>query len=161
MLRGGAILVASDYSEAAAHAYDEARLLAEELDAPLEIIHVIEGWPGVRREGEADWADRMQIDRATVVTREGTPWMEILARAEEISARLVVVGSHGESGYQPLATGTTTARLLTHANRPVMVVTARRNTARRARDPGERQAGEPLTQVLTERKAKTREGGPT
>lgn len=129
MSRRGAILVASDYSEASAVAYLEARSLARELDAPLEVIHVIEALSdGSAADGE--WIDRTQIDPATVVTRQGTPWIEILAHAEEISARLVVVGSHGESGFQPLATGTTTSRLITHANRPVMVITARMNAQR-------------------------------
>jgi nucleotide-binding universal stress UspA family protein len=44
--------------------------------------------------------------------------------AHEIMPAMIVVGSHGTSGFQPLSLGSTAARLAVLSPFPVLVVTA-------------------------------------
>ncbi len=51
----------------------------------------------------------------------GRPWVEILRKAVEIDADLVVIGSHGYRGWDRLL-GTTAGRVVDLADRNVLVV---------------------------------------
>jgi nucleotide-binding universal stress UspA family protein len=55
----------------------------------------------------------------------GAPWVVLAREAHACSARVLVMGSHGRSGFQPLAPGATTRKLLVSAPCPVLVVGAR------------------------------------
>jgi nucleotide-binding universal stress UspA family protein len=61
-------------------------------------------------------------DRLVVV---GVPWQAVCETATRIGAELVVIGSHGYSGFDRLL-GTTAAKVVNHATCSVLVV----------RDPG-------------------------
>ncbi|MBK8254431.1 MAG: universal stress protein [Polyangiaceae bacterium] len=54
----------------------------------------------------------------------GTPWQVICNLAKEEDVDLIVIGSHGYSGLDRVI-GTTAARVVNHADRPVMVVRAK------------------------------------
>ncbi len=49
--------------------------------------------------------------------------------ADELGADLIVVGSHGDTGYQPLSLGSTAARVGLCAAPPVLVVPPERRRA--------------------------------
>jgi nucleotide-binding universal stress UspA family protein len=51
----------------------------------------------------------------------GTPWQAICEAGKTTSAALIVIGSHGYSGWDRLI-GTTAARVVNHADRTVLVV---------------------------------------
>jgi universal stress protein F len=51
----------------------------------------------------------------------GTPWDTICREAKELDVDLVVLGSHGYSGFDRIL-GTTAAKVVNHADRSVMVV---------------------------------------
>jgi nucleotide-binding universal stress UspA family protein len=51
----------------------------------------------------------------------GVPWQAICDAAKEVSASLVILGSHGYSGLDRLI-GTTAAKVVNHADRSVLVV---------------------------------------
>ena len=51
----------------------------------------------------------------------GVPWQAVCAAAVNENADLLVVGSHGYSGIDHLL-GTTAAKIVNHADRPVLVV---------------------------------------
>jgi nucleotide-binding universal stress UspA family protein len=51
----------------------------------------------------------------------GVPWQAVCKAAVDERADLIVVGSHGYSGIDHLL-GTTAARVVNHADRPVLVV---------------------------------------
>lgn len=51
----------------------------------------------------------------------GVPWQAVCVAARGQNVDLVVVGSHGYSGVDHLL-GTTAARIVNHADRPVLVV---------------------------------------
>jgi nucleotide-binding universal stress UspA family protein len=59
---------------------------------------------------------------ADVVVRSGTPWLEIVRYAQERPAEVVVVGTHGSTGFQPLSLGATAGRLAILSPRPVLLV---------------------------------------
>lgn len=63
--------------------------------------------------------------RTTVEVRTGRPADEILKRADELASDLIVVGSHGRSGFERWALGSVTERILRRARRPVLVVPSR------------------------------------
>lgn len=58
----------------------------------------------------------------------GTPWQVICNLAKEEDVDLIVIGSHGYSGLDRVI-GTTAARVVNHADRPVMVVRAKAGTS--------------------------------
>jgi nucleotide-binding universal stress UspA family protein len=51
----------------------------------------------------------------------GSAWRTICDAARELKADLIVIGSHGYGGIDRLL-GTTAARIVNHADRPVLVV---------------------------------------
>lgn len=59
----------------------------------------------------------------TLIT-EGSIWREIVAQAERLPADLVVLGTHGRSGFERLVLGSVTEKLLRVAPCPVLTVPA-------------------------------------
>jgi nucleotide-binding universal stress UspA family protein len=54
--------------------------------------------------------------------REGDPWREILALAEELPADLVVLGTHGRGGFERLVLGSVAEKLLRRLPCPILTV---------------------------------------
>jgi nucleotide-binding universal stress UspA family protein len=127
--RVGPVLMGTDFSDGSAMALVEARRLAGLLGAELRVVHVAAA--GV--DGQADalpprsvrWLAEQGLSGTQVVTRAGQAWVELARYAAETAPTLLVVGSHGESGYQPLEIGSTAARLSLHARCAVVVVSPR------------------------------------
>ena len=119
------VLVALDLSDAANGALREARQLADGLAARLEIVHVAEDVGEEDAATEAalrDWLERHGSISDVVVMRRGLPWLELVRYAADRRASVLVVGSHGRSGFQPLTLGSTAAKLALAAPCPVLVV---------------------------------------
>jgi universal stress protein F len=51
----------------------------------------------------------------------GVPWQAVCSAARDENADLIVIGAHGYSGIDHLL-GTTAAKIVNHADRPVLVV---------------------------------------
>lgn len=123
------ILVATDFSPAAAAAVEEAHVLGERLGARLELLHVAEDYSAEEwrhRPAVTAWLASAGVADSEILTRSGVPWVEVVRRAEEIDAVLLIIGSHGQSGFHPLRLGTTAARIAGVAPCPTVVVGARR-----------------------------------
>jgi nucleotide-binding universal stress UspA family protein len=60
-----------------------------------------------------------------VEVAEGSPAREIVARAETMSSDLLVMGTHGASGFERLVLGSVTEKVLRKSPCPVMVVPRR------------------------------------
>jgi nucleotide-binding universal stress UspA family protein len=58
--------------------------------------------------------------RAEVAT--GQPWREIETQANELPADLVVMGTHGRSGWDRFLMGSTTEKLIRRLNAPVLTI---------------------------------------
>ena len=54
--------------------------------------------------------------------------MELVRVAGERGAQMIVVGTHGRSGFQPVALGSTAARLALLSPRPTLLVGSRERT---------------------------------
>lgn len=122
------VLVGTDFSDVAGHAVAEARVLALLLGGSLRIVHVTEHAASMPWRPDADaesWMSRSRTPVGTIETRSGTPWIELARFAEECGAALVVVGTHGRTGFQTVALGTTASRLTLLSPRPVLLVNGR------------------------------------
>ena len=68
---------------------------------------------------------RPDVTVAPPVLFTGQPWRAILEEARRLSADLIVIGSHGYSGWDRIL-GTTASKVADHADRNVLVVHERR-----------------------------------
>jgi nucleotide-binding universal stress UspA family protein len=131
----GPVVVGTDFSHTAGVALAEARRLAELLRTEVVVVHVVDGAPAGGPEEAADaatadvWLRTAGLAADGLVVRTGSAWVELARYASEVSPTLVVVGSHGRSGYQPLHIGSTASRVSMHARCPVVVVSPRAATA--------------------------------
>lgn len=133
------ILVATDFSDAARRAVGRAALIARAHGARLLGLNVLEIPPeGLKAMGAdpgelATWfgeqltrevgdaADRVGVE-AEVATAFGKAFVEIVRKSRETGADLVVLGSHGESGWREDLVGTTADRVVRKGDRPVLIV---------------------------------------
>ena len=140
------ILCPIDFSEVSAHALEQATVLARWHGAHLSVLHVrptVTPHPDMPSGGPwAPWlvAELEELrQRVTAGCREATaagvevetlatagePVHEILACAERLPADLIVMGTHGVSGFQHLVLGSVTEKALRKASCPVLTVPPR------------------------------------
>lgn len=134
------ILAATDLSETSLSAVREAVALTPE-DGVLAVCHVIpasldavqstaqHSSTGVLeleaklRTALADRLERIVGERSiTLFIEHGEAYAEIIHRAEEFAADLVVIGSRGHSGLERLMLGSVAERVVRYAHGPVLVV---------------------------------------
>jgi nucleotide-binding universal stress UspA family protein len=146
------ILCPIDFSDHSRHALDCAFALARWYGSHVIVLHAYTRWPPEdaippsRLEGAlyAPSPD-VQIDREgmrrqmqlfvqgsgadticdVVLQETGDVHREILAQAAATAADLIVIGSHGRSGFERLLLGSVTEKILRKATCPVMVVPPR------------------------------------
>jgi nucleotide-binding universal stress UspA family protein len=138
------ILCPVDFSTASLRAVEQAVSLAEGAKARLTLLHVVD-WlaspearggrrldeyrayverDGLRRlralvpEAARDWCE----PRETVVF--GKPWREVLSRAAEEEADLIVMGVHGRGALDLMLFGSTTHHVVREATCPVLTIRA-------------------------------------
>ena len=141
------VLCAADLTEASAHTIDFALALAEENQADVTLLHVIEGLPDqasgarlylavpeigpLRRDLTEQARDRLRgavtsESRAWCEVRErvevGTAWRAILRVAEETDADLIVMGAHAHGPLGRMLFGSTSSHVIRQAACPVLVV---------------------------------------
>ncbi len=131
------VVVAVDTSDHARHVTETGIAMAGFLDAPLEIVHVLErsildairsgsDRKRVKRDRKAMLADleTMAADAGRPVTsrlEEGTPASQITRVASEEPGTLVVMGRQGRSGMKRSLLGGVTERVLGASPVPVVV----------------------------------------
>ena len=135
------VLLATDGSTPASRALDPAVTLAAETGATLHVLSVVDtadlglfggvdagGVDDVLRSAAeaavADVTERAEAADIDVVPaiRVGSPHREICAYADEADADVVVVGTHGRSGFSRALLGSVAARVIRLAPVPVLVV---------------------------------------
>jgi nucleotide-binding universal stress UspA family protein len=138
------ILCPVDFSEFSARALERAVRLGNWFDARVEVLHVIPfvmpagpGLPYFPAPPTVTTAQREQagydLDRFVETfleegvpietrVREGDPWRLICDEAEAIAADLLVLGTHGRSGFEHLLLGSVTEKVLRRAHCPVLTV---------------------------------------
>lgn len=141
MIEFGRILCTIDFSEFSPLTLDHALALACWYKAKLTVLHVVRNMPVMdvppvmlteeqrrRLEGElrrlvGPAAHGVQID---YVVREAADVRHaILAEADALHADLLVIGSHGRSGFHAVMLGSVTESVLHRAALPIMVVPRR------------------------------------
>ena len=137
------ILCPVDLSESSRHALDHALALAKWYDAHVTVLYVcgapplpvpLTGMPGDMPELPPVQPDVVAEDLrrfcgplptalagpTTIVVKEGTPAKEIVREAEH--ADLIVMGTHGRSGFERLLLGSVTEKVLRTTHVPVLTV---------------------------------------
>lgn len=137
------ILCPVDLSEFSRHALDHALALAKWYDAHVTVLYVsgapplaapLTGMPGdvlvlppIRPDVVAEDVRRFcglltttPGGPATIVVKEGNPAQEIVQHAE--GADLLVMGTHGRSGFERLFLGSVTEKVLRTTHVPVLTV---------------------------------------
>ena len=131
------ILLATDGSACCDNALARALEIAQERQAKLSAVSVVysnDEFYAVGQEvvkelyKDADkvldkvkkWAGDLGI-QAELFVRDGEPHQAITAMAAEISASLIVMGSHGRKGLPRLLMGSVTERVIGYADCPVLV----------------------------------------
>ena len=117
----GTIVCGVDVSHAAAPAIGVARRLAEGLGARLVIVHAVEGSDD-RAEELAVLREGAGADEADVRLVPGPAPAALIAAADEEGARLLVVGSRGQSALVAGLLGSVTRDLATRSPVPLVVV---------------------------------------
>lgn len=138
------ILTAVDFSENSECAFGYALTLATQFNAELTIIHVINepvdlrgfyvphiSFEQLEKEIEESAAKMMETFcssklgtfsnyKTAIVT--GIPYDEITAAAARIDASLIVLGTHGRTGFDRILFGSTAERVVRSASCPVLTV---------------------------------------
>lgn len=137
-LRIKTILVPIDLSEESYRALEFAVPLAQRFGAAVHVVYVYEGtgqpsiatapvlWSDVelarRLAGEAQRRCGAHLPSEHCHIRLGKPFQEIVATAKELEADLIIIASHGHTGFKHLTLGSTAEKIVRHAPCPVLVV---------------------------------------
>ncbi|SRR6266511_5332319 len=140
------ILCPIDLSDTSRHALEHAFAFARWYRAPVTVLHVLNvplpvmppagvpvvdasALPPLRSEdvtedvrrftGSTSGADH---NAANIVVVEGSPVREILRQAEDRRTDLLVMGTHGRSGFEALFLGSVTEKVLRSTHVPVLTV---------------------------------------
>lgn len=141
------ILVPTDGSDAAESAVDEALELADQNDAELHALYVVEpiplgGFTAGPEPASAEWGDVIDEQRdegqeATALVADagrergvevveaiehGKPNAEILEYTDDEGIDAIVMGTHGRSGADRLVIGSVTEKVVRKSDVPVLTV---------------------------------------
>jgi nucleotide-binding universal stress UspA family protein len=140
------IVCPTDFSEPSMAALDKACELAQHFNAELKILYVIPFTPVFTSAMEASAAlnylpsdeelraqaqgqignliqERVPKEvRVVTELRTGDAPTEITTVAAEDNADLIVIGTHGETGWRYLAIGSVAAKVVRMAHRPVLTI---------------------------------------
>jgi nucleotide-binding universal stress UspA family protein len=142
MLQFNNVLCPIDFSETCAQALRYATAFARWYDAHLEVLHVVpafeEGTPPAPFDGAAGvWPSRHQLIaeierwigaaggadlRSRALAQEGRAHEIIVCRARALPADLLVMGTHGRSGFNRLLLGSVAEKVLRQVACPVLTV---------------------------------------
>ena len=145
------VLCPVDFSDASRHAVDQAVAIARWYRARLTALHVypplfmpVPALPAPSNRVPESELQRVRAQAATllveagtsglsadVVVRIGRPASEILEAAAVLPADLIVMGTHGASGFERLVLGSVTEQVLRQATCPVLTVPPQAQTTSR------------------------------
>ena len=138
------LLVPVDFSEPSEAALSYAVGLAQQLGARLVVMHAYElpvyGFPDGALIASTEVATRVMSGaqagleamalrhkdkvRIDTVLRQGVPWEEVRAVAEEITADIIIIGTHGRQGLARALIGSVAEKIIRTSTRPVLTVHA-------------------------------------
>ena len=138
------ILLPTDFSECSSEAAEAARLLAEKFGSLVVVLHVLD------EPATLDPMSRGEVPLETLRSRmeeyarenmnaflarhfpgfrdfdtllaTGIPYREIIGKAREVAADLIVIGTHGRTGVEHVIFGSTAEKVVRMAPCPVLSV---------------------------------------
>jgi nucleotide-binding universal stress UspA family protein len=136
------VLIPTDGSDVLSDALDHGLDLANRHDAAVHAVYVVDHrqYLGASEDVQTDRKETLTHEGETAIAtieeraleydidvdahiREGVPYKEVLAHAEENDADVIVIGTHGKTGRDRIATlGSVTERVIKGAEMPVFVV---------------------------------------
>jgi nucleotide-binding universal stress UspA family protein len=138
------LLVATDYTELSENAVNTASAICQKQNAALILLHVVKNapvdWPQEEYHLTLDYTKEMKIAAKTELKRlgdhirgtykipvdeivaYGVVATEIVRTIEEIKPDLVLIGTHGASGFRRFFIGSTAYRVIKHTRFPVMTI---------------------------------------
>ena len=138
------ILVPTDFSEASYSAMKYGRALAESFGSSLHVLHVIEDpvlyaptsegyvpYVDLQEEMEKsarEWLNKVLTDadrerfHARLVTKRGSPFVEIVRYAKTEAIDLIVMGTHGRGPIAHMLLGSVAEKVVRKAPCPVLTV---------------------------------------
>ena len=137
----GAVLVPTDFSDLSYKALRYAAALVRKVGAKLHVVHVAEidfGVPGAALPGrnplvdDSDEARTLQDELRAMVDpiapefhgRTGRAFDQIVRFAGELETDLIVMSTHGLTGFRRMLFGSNAERVVQHSSCPVLVVRA-------------------------------------
>jgi nucleotide-binding universal stress UspA family protein len=137
------IIVPLDFSEHSVKAFQKALDFAQQFDAELILVHIVEQiiYPGdwsypplAMSDFAAEKRDEVASKlkgltagsgvRAQEIVRLGRAWQEVVEIAKEKRADLVVIATHGYTGLRHVLLGSVAEKIVRHAPCPVLTVRA-------------------------------------
>ncbi len=129
------IILATDFSDISKDASSHALLLAHTYQAELKVLHAFDinarNAPSsyyfieeARQRGKdalTKLAKSFDLEVETIFT-EGDPGHEIIRVAEELHADLIVLGTHGYTGWKRFTLGSVVAFVVKHAHCAVFII---------------------------------------
>ncbi|MBE0541822.1 MAG: universal stress protein [Verrucomicrobia bacterium] len=133
------ILVPTDFSPTSLHALDYAVPLARQLGGQITLLHVMD-WPVLPQTVEnlviGDAMTRTAKERldalahekvpspllAKTLVRTGSSYQEITRLAQGLKSHLIILSTHGRTGFKRALLGSTAERVVRHAPCPVLTV---------------------------------------
>lgn len=121
------ILVPTDFTEVAHTAINHAVELAKTIHSSVVILHVVKDESEIseiseKLEGEVKLAKSIEGDvEVTSLIKVGNIFDDIGDAADEVKASMIVMGTHGASGWQRL-TGSNALKVITNSQVPFVVV---------------------------------------
>ncbi len=138
------ILVPVDFSECSNKAVMYAEAIAKQFNAQLVLLHVIEECiptsdlalvdtafllDDIRKRAKQNITEiHDQLDpviKSVTKLGSGTPYSQIVRAARESDIDLIIISTHGRSGFVHAFMGSTAERVVRHASCPVLVVRER------------------------------------
>jgi len=129
------ILIPTDFSEVCNNAVDHGAVLAKYLKYKVTLLHVInkdtKAYLKKNNLGESYLADKLQEEANKVAEqysidvdytiKDGNIFSIIGEVADEVEAKLIILGTHGKVGFQRL-TGSYAVKIITNTDVPTIVV---------------------------------------
>ena len=145
MIKMKTIVVPTDFSQNSLRALEQAVDFAKRFEAEIVLVHVLESpiypamtfgagaanLPAIQQEMRDTLAEHLQKLcaeeipeglKARAVTREGNPFVEIIAAAKDEGADLIVIATHGHTGIKHLLLGSTAEKVVRKSPCPVLTV---------------------------------------
>jgi nucleotide-binding universal stress UspA family protein len=152
------IVCPTDFSEPAYKGLKIAAELAAEFSAELLLVHVVSPLPTMpggigpagfqfpsvldeiqetaRNSLEEIRRDKIAADvRVRTVVKYGSPAHEIVKLAESETADMIVISSHGESGWHRFVFGSVAEKVVRHAECPVLTIRASKEDSQVSAEP--------------------------